>query len=346
MPKPYTVKFGPWAPDLQNVGVETPFQWSETELPISDCENVYYQDGSYRSMPSLSSIGPSLGTPIVNAFTWYDDTSGTEIVMAATANGFYQLIDGAWSAVPFTTNLSSLGLSISMKLGASAVTTTTASISPATQSASGSVNSNTFASTVATLTPGPVTSYTWSFSGISGAGSWSIASGGGTSTVVAKVTGAGNGVNSATLSCHIVAPAGSFTVSETLSYTYTPPPPPKIYQGTMVAGSRVDVRANISYYGYQGAGAPGFGSVSPADDINGHALDCLYFDTIANALTLKIASASSLGASYFSSLAISSVGTFARTAATYVYSGGYSTWVWTTTDTVVSGNSYSVTISP
>lgn len=104
MPQPFTLKHGPWAPDLQNVAVQIQAQYGATEVPSADVNNVYYQDGSYRCLPAPAAIGPAAPFPLLNAFTFYDDVANQEVVFAGTAdNGVYALIDGAW--VPVTVNI-------------------------------------------------------------------------------------------------------------------------------------------------------------------------------------------------------------------------------------------------
>lgn len=104
--EPCTVQFGVWAPDLQNVAVQIPAVPGPIPVPCADCLNVYYQDGAYRCLPAPRSFGPSLGAQALNAFTWYDQTSGDELVFAATANGISQLLSGAWSSIPVINVLS------------------------------------------------------------------------------------------------------------------------------------------------------------------------------------------------------------------------------------------------
>lgn len=220
MARPYTVKFGPWLPDLQNVGVEMGMQWTETELPVADCLNVYYADSSYRCLPGPSSIGPTLGTPILDAFTWYDNTGGKEIVFAATANGFSQLEDGVWTQIPLQVNASAgtVGLAISLALGtpfACAVWLT-----PSSQSLSNDTTSYTFPSVTANCGNGTPSAYSWSFSGATGPGTWSIASGAGTATAVPKVTGStGGSTSTATMNCAITVSGNTYTCSSSVSYT-------------------------------------------------------------------------------------------------------------------------------
>lgn len=266
MPRPYTIKFGAWLPDLQNVGVEMPMQWTETALPCADCLNVYYQDAAYRCLPAPQAIGPTLGTPILDAFTWYDDTQGKEIIFAATANGFYTLIDGAWSAIPTETQETALGLAIGISLG-SPVGLATA-VTPTSETASGSGSSYTFPALKAVIGAGTATSYTWSFTGVSGSGSWSIASGQGTSTAVPKVTGATAGAtSSATCRCTMVVAGVTYVNSAALSYaenSFTPTN--HTYTGDAASVETIpDYASQVVIEGW-GGGASGGAAYGAIDD--------------------------------------------------------------------------------
>src|SRR6185437_6444198 len=224
MPRPYTIRFGPWTPDLQDVAVEMPNQWSDTELPVADCQNVYWQDAAYRCLPGLASIGPSLGTPILDAFTWYDNTQQKEVLFALTANGAFTMIDQVWSAISTETNESAVGLALSVQLGLPQALAT--AMSPTSQSVSGTGSSNTFSALSAVIGYGTATSYSWSFTGITGPGSWSIASGAGTATATPEVTGSTSGsTSSATCVCTIIFSGLAYGVSATLSYTQNTPSP-------------------------------------------------------------------------------------------------------------------------
>lgn len=217
MPKPYTIKFGPWAPDLQDVGIEMPFQWSDTQLPVADCENVYWQDAAYRCLPAPAPTGPSLGTPILDCFTWYDNSEQKEVLFAATANGLSALIDGAWSALSIETEEGATGLSISMALGAAQGLAT--SIAPASQSDSGTSTSYVFSAVTFTIGAGEASSYTWSFNGLTGSGGWTVISGQGTETATAEVTDATSGQTStANMQCSAVVNGITYTLSVPLSY--------------------------------------------------------------------------------------------------------------------------------
>lgn len=220
MGKPYTVTFGPWLPDLENVGVEMPMQWTETELPCADCLNVYYQDSSYRSLPGPEAFAASLGTPVVGAFTWYDDTAGKEIVFLATANGFFQLEDGSYTQVPVQQNASAgtVGFAISMALGTPFATAVW--ITPQSQSATSDSTSYTFGTFGANTGNGTPSAYNWTFSGATGPGTWSIASGQGTANAVPEVTGSTAGSTSAvTINCAQTINGNVYSSSATVNYT-------------------------------------------------------------------------------------------------------------------------------
>jgi hypothetical protein len=218
MPKPYAIRFGPWVPDLQDVGVEMPFQWSDTELAVTDCENVYWQDASYRCLPRPAPIGPSLGTPILDCFTWYDNTQQKEVLFALTANGAFTLIDGVWTEIATETNESALGLAITMQLGSPVGLVTRMATNTG---GSGPSSSYTYPSPfVASVGYGTPSGYNWRFGGASGPGTWSIASGQGTANATPEVAGSTNGsTNSATCFCDITFAGAVYTVSGPVSYT-------------------------------------------------------------------------------------------------------------------------------
>lgn len=225
MSKPYTVRFGPWLPDLQNVGVEMPFQWSETELPVADCENVYYQDAAYRCLPAPASIGPSLGTQILDAATWYDQTQGKEIVFAATANGFFQLVDGAWTQIPVQQNASAgtVGFAISIRLGD--IFGTAVYLSPQSQSYVGTTSSHTFSPVGVTVGNGTPTAYNWTFSGQTGTGTWAVLSGQGDSAAVPAVSGVpADSTTTVNFNCATTINGVVYSCSGTLSYQNAPAP--------------------------------------------------------------------------------------------------------------------------
>lgn len=116
MAQPYTLQFGSWSPDLQNVAVQMPFQYTATVVPSADVLNVYYQDGAFRCLPSPQSFGPAVSSRVLNALTWYDNTNAQEIVFAATTNAIYALIDSAWNAVTIEQSASVQGSGVVLQL--------------------------------------------------------------------------------------------------------------------------------------------------------------------------------------------------------------------------------------
>lgn len=97
MGQPWTLQFGPWAPDLQNVAVQIPYQWGATPVPCADVLNVYYADGTYRSLPGTTLVANLADTPL-NAFTGLD-SSGSPVRYAGSANQLYAYQSGAWAAI-------------------------------------------------------------------------------------------------------------------------------------------------------------------------------------------------------------------------------------------------------
>lgn len=92
MSDPFTVQFGPWSPDLQNVATELPGAASPAKVPTADVMNVYYQDGNYQCLPSPASFGPTLTNQVLTSFTWYDRVNGQEIVFNGESGGIEALI--------------------------------------------------------------------------------------------------------------------------------------------------------------------------------------------------------------------------------------------------------------
>jgi len=216
MAKPFTLKFGPWSPDLANVGIEV--EGGAEEIPAVDCLNVFWQDSSYRCLPSLASIGPSLGTQILDAFTWYDNTQGKEVLFVATANGFFTMVDRVWTEVSTIIQEGAAGLAISLKLGT--VTGLATAMSPTSQSASGTGSSFTFPAMQALIGYGTASGYNWHFAGTTGSGTWNIQSGQGTATAIPDVSFSTPGsMSTATCLCDITFGGTVYTVSGTLSYT-------------------------------------------------------------------------------------------------------------------------------
>lgn len=218
MPAPYIMIFGPWSPDLQNVGIQLPQQWAGTPFPCADCLNVFYQDACYRSIPGLASIGPTLGAQALNATTWYDDSTNTEEIFAATASSISVLAGGSWSQVPIQLNstVSQAGVLVSIILG----TASYLSLSPGSQLDSDTVASFALSpSTVSGAPPG--STFVWSLGSFTGTGTWSILSGQGTATATAFVSGVPAGTTTTAVFQCAVTSAGNLTdVTTNLSYGY------------------------------------------------------------------------------------------------------------------------------
>lgn len=218
MSQPFTINYGPWSPDLQDVGVQMSYQLTAQTVPVADCSNVFWQDAAYRCLPSPASIGPSLGVPITNAVNWYDNSTGKEEIFAATAAGLYALVDGSWSAIPiqFSAATNAVGQSLVLTQGSPIYST----LSPAPLNWSGASSAlNLPAMSVSGLSGSP--SYFWYFSGTSGSANWAVASGQGTASAIPNASSATAGqTSSATLNCQITLNGQTFTLSGPVSYGY------------------------------------------------------------------------------------------------------------------------------
>lgn len=345
----HTIVYGAWAPDLANVGVALSSWQSSVEvtLPVADCNGVYWEDGSYRCLPGLSPIGPSLGIPITNAVSWYDEASGKEIIFAATANGLSMLEDGAWSSVPIQSNaqVSAVGALIQLTLGTPTYFSSSLSITPTSQTLSGTPNSQTFGAEVVTASSGTPSSYVWSLQDIAGSGTWSIVSGQGTASCVAKVTGTNpSTTNRATLQCVVTIGGGTVTLDAPLIYNDTHTPP---YSGTLTAGVYAD-ESGDEWIGYSG-GSPSWGSLAPTTDSTGKTIaELTYYSVggVGTGVQLQLTGfASDPGSAYFTQLVAGST-TLTSAASTYNWEGsGTALWTWAgVTSPFVNGDVYSITI--
>jgi len=100
----FTLKFDGWAPDLQNVALET--DGSSGAVPCADCLNVYFQDAAFRCLPGPNPFGPTLGEQALNLFSGYDNIAADNYVYAGTANDIQLLQDGVWTPVPIEPTIS------------------------------------------------------------------------------------------------------------------------------------------------------------------------------------------------------------------------------------------------
>lgn len=99
MPKPYVASFGPWLPDGANVAFQMPYQWSATAVPLADCQNVYYANSAYRSLPSFAALtGGALSGACLGAITVIDSSGSPQIYAAAGAD-LYHWNGSGWTSV-------------------------------------------------------------------------------------------------------------------------------------------------------------------------------------------------------------------------------------------------------
>ena len=105
MSAPFTIQYGQWLPDLQNVATQIQNQWGPAQVPVADCLNVYYQDGAYRCLPNTNAIGAPLTSPSLSAYSWYDTVGAEEILFTAQAGTIYALVAGVWQPLPIETSI-------------------------------------------------------------------------------------------------------------------------------------------------------------------------------------------------------------------------------------------------
>jgi len=125
------------------------------------------------------------------------------------------------------------------------------------------------------------------------------------------------------------------------------------FNTTIMAGSNT-THGGVYSAGYSSGLDPintgiAFGSLSNPKDSNGHSIGGIYYTSsfYVKQSVLSIASASSLGQTYFEYLTVAG-STYFAASATYSYSGGYSVWQWPSSVAplfpVSPGNNYSATI--
>lgn len=120
MGQPYTIGFGVWSPDLNNVATPVGSPYGAQEVPCADVLNVYYVNGSYQSLPSLQPLNSySLPGAVLGAFTAIDPvgapnvfggTNGKLYVFGASSS---QIATGfnaqQWVFAQFGSNVYALG---------------------------------------------------------------------------------------------------------------------------------------------------------------------------------------------------------------------------------------------
>jgi hypothetical protein len=90
MAQPFTIQFGAWSPDLANVAVQMQFQYAATEMPCADCQNVYYSNGNYKNLPTLS-VSSTLNQIVLGAFTAIDPSGNPQVYAGAQGNLYWQV---------------------------------------------------------------------------------------------------------------------------------------------------------------------------------------------------------------------------------------------------------------
>lgn len=100
------LQFGPWAPDVSDTPLQLPDGPGPTMVPLADCLNIFFANGSYQSVssPAAATIDgnavQALADTPVSAFSYFDTTESQETVFVGTPSGVWQLNpDGTWSAV-------------------------------------------------------------------------------------------------------------------------------------------------------------------------------------------------------------------------------------------------------
>ena len=102
-PQPFTFQYGPWVPDLANVAVQMQAQFGATPVPTADCLNVYYADGTYRSLQSAQAVSGVAALPAqpLGAITGIDP-SGLPVPVVGIATDLYALLPGGTSFTKVT----------------------------------------------------------------------------------------------------------------------------------------------------------------------------------------------------------------------------------------------------
>lgn len=98
MARPFILTFGPWMPDGADVAFTLPLQYRDTPIPVADCQNVYFAQGAYRSLPALASTGSALGSQCLGASTALD-SSGAAQIYAGAGSDLYHWNGAGWTSV-------------------------------------------------------------------------------------------------------------------------------------------------------------------------------------------------------------------------------------------------------
>lgn len=120
---PITLQFGPWSPDLANDPVQIPDTQGPMPIPCADVLNVYFANGSYKSIPSpLPAVVAGVSAQVlpeaaVSAYSYFDYVEQQQTVFVGTVEGVQQLApDGSWNFLSFLTNQGTALIGTSLKL--------------------------------------------------------------------------------------------------------------------------------------------------------------------------------------------------------------------------------------
>lgn len=100
-----TIQYGGWTPDIASIGFQMPDQEGPVTVPVADCLNVYFANGVYQTLPTLSPVAgsPALSAQCLGAFTT-EDANGLPIPVAGVLNGnAYAWQGGTWNLLLNTT---------------------------------------------------------------------------------------------------------------------------------------------------------------------------------------------------------------------------------------------------
>lgn len=96
MAQPLTLMFGPWVPDVTDMPI--PVSQAVMMVPLADCENVYYVNGNYQSLPTAVKQGAALPGQCLGAFTAIDQ-EGKPQIYAGTQTNLYHWNGASWDDV-------------------------------------------------------------------------------------------------------------------------------------------------------------------------------------------------------------------------------------------------------
>lgn len=94
-----TIQYGGWTPDIANIGFQMPDQEGPVTVPVADCLNVYYANGVYQSLPTLSAVSGSaaLSGQCQGVITYIDGTAAPIPIAGIGSGVAYYWTGSAWS---------------------------------------------------------------------------------------------------------------------------------------------------------------------------------------------------------------------------------------------------------